>query len=269
MNRYSEKNTRIYGLKVENVVCFGLAVVLFWFGDGGPAGSAEPSLNAVDAVLRLGPLQASVGQLQAMVEELDALERDDFYVDPIGGDRIKRSETESNEWKNHLLRHTRYRFLADGSVESTTWQITRPTDREELAYHSDVYVDWSPHGQDQPILQARVISSSGETHELQSNQIFDQAADTGRGTMFGDDRRRTAVLPGVGIDSIIEVKKVVRTRPTMDGSVGVELFLTDFEPPRVLGLSLSGDASVRWQHQFFGPELRVQESREDGSRNLS
>ncbi len=224
-------------------------------------GSAE--LPALEAVITAGPLNATVDQVRSLVRELDALPHPKTFRDSTSGTDVEFEEREGDAWKNSLLVHDNFEFIGGGQLRHTQWLLFRPTDREELADYSQLSADWSPWHEDRPVLEARVITPEGRVIELQPAQIFEQAADSGDGGLYSDDRRVTAILAGVTINSVVEAKITTLTRswltdgdePAVADSIGFQHSPSTFIPPRVMQLTVSSDHDVSWEYRTVGPTL--------------
>ncbi len=125
---------------------FVLAITVF-------ALSNSQSLRADESPLfEAAPLSFPPEQLRAWVEEKATQQP-----------RTKAVANVDDQDKPTLVRllvESRYHFASDGSVQVTTWEITKVLDKEGAGPASRVDAVWEPWHKDRPTIEARVINST-------------------------------------------------------------------------------------------------------------
>ncbi len=222
---------------------FVLAITVF-------ALSNSQSLRADESPLfEAAPLSFPPEQLRAWVEEKATQQP-----------RTKAVANVDDQDKPTLVRllvESRYHFASDGSVQVTTWEITKVLDKEGAGPASRVDAVWEPWHKDRPTIEARVINSDGSVFTNDGKDAVEQPVDYGQPGVMTDARQLTLMLHAVEKGSIVETKISVRER-TEANAWFQRAMLTEYYPAKIHRLVITHDKDVQVVHRCLGPELNPQ-----------
>lgn len=171
-----------------------------------------------------------------------------------------------------VLLHETYRSFDEAGRETFRQRfVYRFVDASAHESWSAIEQSWSPWHQDQPSLQARVITADGVEHRLDPATIAENGTSQDQPYMFEDGRVLRAPLPATGPGAVVEQEVTLRdSAPFFDGgSVGYSDLQISI-PIRHVRLVLEAPASLplRWLVRGL-PGVSPQEQTVAGRRRLT
>ena len=103
-----------------------------------------------------------------------------------------------------LLDERDHSFEANGRSH-TKWRLMyRIVEEAAVTAMGQVQAPWSPWVHDRPTIEARVVSSDGSAHLLDSKAIIEAPGRDESLDIFSDNRVLRAPLPGIGVGAVVE-----------------------------------------------------------------
>lgn len=138
-----------------------------------------------------------------------------------------------------FLRDVRIEVDADKRTQTTQRWVYRLNTQRGLEDRSNARAQWSQWHQDRPKVRARVITPTGEVHELDPKTVSELPAESRDSLVFSDRRVLNAPLPGIGVGSIVELETVsLETAPFFSSGMLRQIVFAGFEPVEKVRVSV-------------------------------
>lgn len=163
-----------------------------------------------------------------------------------------------------LLEDVHYRWDADGRVEATLHQVYQVRSQGALEGWGLTEARWSPWYQDRPELRSRVITPDGQELWLDPASVAEAAVTQLDSTLFDDDRKLRAPLPGMTVGAVVEERIVHRDRePFFPGGGSNRLPVGEFVPLQLMRIHLEAPVGtdLRWRAEGIEPAVRKSRAR--------
>jgi transglutaminase-like putative cysteine protease/Flp pilus assembly protein TadD len=109
-----------------------------------------------------------------------------------------------------LFREERYSYDRDGKSIETFHTIYRIETEEGVTGWAEISADWEPWHQSRPEVRARVITTDGVEHALDSKTLNDVPVHENSPDTYSDERAFGGPLPAIAVGSIVEEEVTIR-----------------------------------------------------------
>ncbi len=138
-----------------------------------------------------------------------------------------------------------YVIDSNGRMASTLRKVFRIQNDSDVEDWSSVEQEYEPWHENRPQLRARVITSEGKVHWLDSKTIADSPAQEYDSSIFSDRRVVRAPLPAIAPGAIVEYQIEQReNEPLFDAGVAHRIVIYDFVPIIRFRITIEADKSA-------------------------
>jgi|GEM_PF-4606593 len=164
-----------------------------------------------------------------------------------------------------FLRDVRIEVDAEKRIQTTQRSVYRLNTERGLEDRGNARAQWSQWHQERPRIRARVISPTGEVHELDLKTISEQPVESRDALVFSDRRVLNAPLPAVGLGAIVELETVTReSLPFFSSGMLRQIILPSFEPVEKVRVSVEWSLKTPVLVKSEGIKLEGKASESDG-----
>jgi tetratricopeptide (TPR) repeat protein len=169
-----------------------------------------------------------------------------------------------------LFERDSYHFDAEGRVSYRHALLFRVETQQGVEDWAEISARYSPWYQNQPQIEARVISPDGRVSQLDAKTVTDGPASDRDDDSYTDDRIRKAPLPGLAVGAIVEEETVTEDKQPFFAGGGVYRdFLSRNVPIVRSELVIDAPSTLKLQYRIHHLDtVKVTESELAGVRHL-
>lgn len=175
-----------------------------------------------------------------------------------------------HEFIDILLQEQVWRFDEEGRRTRIYRLVWVPRTEEAVRLWGGVTAYWRPWREERPEVRARVITDSGEVHELDPSTLTEQTSETESVTIYSTDKELVGPLPQVTVGAVVEQEIVVAGTAELDDGGLSTMFAASWETATLQHIHVRVEAPTSLDLDWMAsePDLPVVDKKKGGVRTI-